>query len=213
MEPGHQPFVYHPGHFFRKRFTATWAFTVGILLFFLPFSELKCSSITIAGNTGIGLAMGKEWKMATMGKNNDLFNGSDSNIIGDRKGAMKAGPSIFALLAIAAGILGILFSLSELKLRAMISMSAGILGAAMLIALMIQLKLLLRSSMPGSGGKSESNLNISRMITVQFTIWYYLSLISFLTAAFFGFKHHQIELQDNIDQMLDFEFQERKGDG
>jgi hypothetical protein len=83
----------------------------------------------------------------------------------------------------------------------------------MLVALMIQLKMLLRTSMADTDDKSEMNAGISRMISVGFTIWYYLSLASFIVAAFFGFKHHQVELQDRIDQMLDFEFQEKKDIG
>ena len=47
---------------FGTKIPASAAFLVGILLFLLPFAEVKCNGETVASNTGIGIAMGKDWK-------------------------------------------------------------------------------------------------------------------------------------------------------
>ena len=42
----------------RKFSLTSISFLVGILLFLLPFVEIKCNDQTLATNTGIGLAVG-----------------------------------------------------------------------------------------------------------------------------------------------------------
>src|SRR5689334_14114317 len=40
------------------------SFAVVILLFILPFSELRCGSTALASKSGIGFAIGSDWKPA-----------------------------------------------------------------------------------------------------------------------------------------------------
>src|SRR5450432_803905 len=103
MDSSPEPVYYRhdsADNFFRKKYTATFSFAVGILLFLLPFARLKCSSVVIAENSGIGLATGSQWKITMMGGADDLFkniNGSKSN--NERK-VLKIDPDWFLLLAI-----------------------------------------------------------------------------------------------------------------
>lgn len=212
MDSTPQPVYYkneRAGNFFRKRYTATIAFAAGILLFLLPFVQLKCSSVVIAENSGIGLATGSQWKVTMMGGTDALFkniNASKSN--SDRK-VLKIDPDWFLLLAIVFAVGGIIFSVSKWNMRAMASMSAGILAAVMLIAAMVHLKILIRSQIP-TGNKNDSlDINMGGIVGIQFTIWYYLSLAAFTAAAFFSFKHHKIEEQDAINNFVDFDFQRK----
>ncbi len=38
------------------------AFLLAILLFLLPFAEIRCNGTAVANNTGLGIATGQEWK-------------------------------------------------------------------------------------------------------------------------------------------------------
>ena len=127
-----------------------------------------------------------------------------------KKNPLKGGgPNIFAILAMVFAAAGLLFGFSNQKYRSMIGLSAGILAAAMLIALMIQYKMVMRSAM-ADGGKTAGDMNMEGLIKIQFTIWYYISLFSFTAAAFFNFKHHKIEMEDAIARTVDFEFQRKE---
>jgi hypothetical protein len=212
MDSSAQPVYYKhdsTDNFFRKRYTATISFAIGILLFLLPFVQLKCSSVTIAENSGIGLATGGQWKVTMMGGTNDLFKNLNSLKSNSKREVLRIAPDWFLLLAIVFAAGGIIFSVSKWNMRAMVSMSAGLLSALMLIAAMIHLKILLKAQIP-TGNKNDSlGLNMGGLVGVQFTIWYYLSLASFAAAAFFSYKHHTIEMEDAISRVVDFEFQRK----
>jgi hypothetical protein len=74
---------------------------------------------------------------------------------------------------------------------------------------MIQYKMVMRSAM-ADGGKTAGDMNMDGLIKIQFVIWYYISLFSFIAAAFFNFKHHKIEMEDAIARAVDFEFQRKE---
>ena len=56
---------FHPG-VFGTRIPSTVSFIVGLLLFFLPFAQLKCGGTVWARNSGLGLAIGSQWKTMSM---------------------------------------------------------------------------------------------------------------------------------------------------
>lgn len=212
MELQTSPAVYtnnNTDSIFRKRHTATMSFCVGILLFLLPFAELKCGSMTLAGNTGIGIAIGSQWKIAMMGSDNEWMQKAKESVKDEKKNPLQAGPNIFAILALIAAAIGLLFALSGQKHRPMGGMTAGLLAAIMLIAVLIQYKLAMKSAL-ADNSKSTMDVNMGMVLKVQFTIWYFLSLASFAAAAFFSYKHHIIEMEDAINKSVDFEFQEKR---
>ena len=209
MDSSVPPIVYtnNPAdNFFRKRHTATVSFAIGLLLFLLPFAELKCGSTTLAANTGIGIALGKEWKVVMMGNDNDWMKKANSSVKEGKTNPMKSGPDVFAILAIASGLWGLIFSLSHQKQRSLMAICAGILAGIMLIAIMIRFKMILHSSLNEG---NDNKVDMGMLIKINFTVWFYMSLIAFAAAAFFGYKHQKIELQDDIDKVVDFDFQQK----
>lgn len=214
MEITNNPVYFNPrkeDNFFRKKYNTTVAFAAGVLLFLLPFAELRCTGYTLAHNTGLGLALGMEWKSSAMSDMKNLMDaapGKETEKDQLKKG-MKESPNIFAIAAIVAGIAGLLFAVARGKSAPLVQMSAGILAVVMLVALLIQLKMQLKSQL-GSGKKDNgfaSSEAISSIITLRFTIWYYVSLLSFAAAAFFGYKYHRIELDDALRNAHNFDFQ------
>ncbi len=191
-------------NFIASPYSLTSAFAVALLLFLLPFIQVKCGSTTLAENTGIGLATGAQWKIATdWGKN--PFTKELNEAMPKDKNDLKTKPNIFAIIAITVGVLGLLFSLLKNPLRAVVCMSAGILGTIMLIAMLIQLKIMMRSA----SGKGEFEAGIGTIIKVQFTIWYFLSLFCYASAGYLGYRHHRNELEEQLKEARDFEFERR----
>ncbi|MDZ4792837.1 MAG: hypothetical protein SGI83_01035 [Bacteroidota bacterium] len=213
MESSSTPVAYtlnKDDSFFRKRHTATVAFAVGLLLFLLPFAELKCGGTALMGNTGAGIAMGNEWKIA-MGGNDILHKMQSATNDKETKNALKSGPNVFLLVAIVAGIFGLLMGFFNQPWRHVAGMCAGILCCIMLIAVMIQFKMVLRSSLTNSK-ELEGMGSMGGLIKISFTIWYYASLLAFAAAGFFKYKHQQLEMKDAIDRSIDFEFLQKKND-
>jgi len=213
MESQPAPIVYIPNKqdsFLRKRHTTTAAFAVGILLFLLPFAQLKCGGMTLAENSGIGIALGTEWKITMVGSSSDLL--KDKSKIGknDKGNPLKGGdPNIFAIVALVTAAIGLAFGLSNQKYRAMMGLCTGILAAIMLIAVMVQFKMAMSSALSNDNSETLKDIEMGAVLKLQFTVWYFLSLASFAAAAFFNYKHHQQELEEAIGKVVDFEFQKR----
>src|SRR5258706_7367933 len=92
---------------FGTRIPSAVAFAAGILLFLLPMAEIKCSSTTIANNTGLRIAMGKDWQPVGGG----LFNQNDlqqKSVSATKE--QKGQTQYFAIAALGLGVLGLLFS-------------------------------------------------------------------------------------------------------
>jgi ABC-type branched-subunit amino acid transport system permease subunit len=192
--------------FFRKKHTSTVSFGIGFLLFLLPFAEIRCNNMPLANNTGIGIAFGKQWKTS-------MYPGLEEGVkkithnpgsVMDKQPSM--GPNILTIAALVAGLAGLIFALLNFRLRAMLCMSAGILAALMLLGVMIQLKLAIKSQMP-TRGIGDTDFDMSMILKLHFTIWYYTSLVAFMAAAFFSYKHHRIEMDDALKAVHQFEFQ------
>lgn len=212
MDTSPQPPVYSRKEldFFRKRHTSTVAFAIGVLLFFLPFAEFKCGNVAIVGNTGIGIAAGQNWKVTRTFGTNELMSQLDESKKGG-KDLMKDGPNIFAIAALAAGLFGIAIAFASVKWRSMAGMCAGLFAVVMLIALMVQFRIEMKSMM-GKEGKADVSpgMDVGGIIKIEFTIWYYLSVVSFIAAAFINYMRDKIALREAMESALDFEFQQRE---
>lgn len=169
------------------------AFGVAILLFFMPFSELKCGGQTIAKKSGLNYALGQDWKMAGMlGKES---NKDDSNEFNKEK---KGSAQIFAIAALGLGVLGLLLCLGGNKSTNSGGIVAGVLSAGAYIALMIDQKSSFAASVKAdastntnSEGTSDSLDKLGeglKNIQLEFSIWFYLSIVVVLAAAFFCYK-------------------------
>jgi hypothetical protein len=115
---------------------------------------------------------------------NPFGNKSEQTVTEKQKGEMY--PS--ALIALILGIIGVIFSFLNPGPNK-IALFIGGLAAICLIVLMVQIQMDVKDE-PFS--KSEESLGENLKITAEFTAWYYLSLISFIAAAFFSYRKRQI---------------------
>jgi hypothetical protein len=168
------------------------AFAVGILLFLLPFAEVKCNGNSLANNTGLGIATGMEWKSAASGMfDNDFMGGGNSSKVDNNQ---KQDPNSFAIAALALGIIGLALSFTNVRASMGSALVSGVLSAGALIGLMIDLKKKVKVPLPDTdkadnifGNTIENNMKI----TLDFTPWFYIAIVAFLAAAFFCYKRIQ----------------------
>lgn len=167
-----------PGRF---SFTSI-SFLVGLLLFLLPFVEIRCNGETFATNTGIGLALGIDYKTTSQVKSPDNpFDGKpEKKAIEKEKGKLY----VFALIAFLLGITGLILSLTRPKSNQSL-VFIGSLAALCLIILFIQIQMDVKQKPTGN---DDNVLGNTLKVTAVFTAWYYLSVISFIVAAAFSYR-------------------------
>jgi len=189
---------------FGTKVPASVAFIAGVLLFFMPFIDIKCNSMSLQQVSGFQLATGFQMKNNSSGNSyfNDLKSPeADQEITKGTTKTDKKGPNLFAMVALGLGVLGLLFSFTNAKAGIGLAMVTGILGTAALIGLMIDIKKKVKVDTPDMGGGSgEDMLGLNKIgqqvsdkvnITVDFTTWYYVAVIAFIAAAFFCYKRMQ----------------------
>lgn len=185
-----------PGMFGTKIPSAV-AFAIGILLFFLPFSEMRCGGSAFMNQTGKGFILNEEWNATgSMGMfGNDSMKDSPADKMGEKTGNTQ----IFAIAAAALALLGFLFTFSNSKSKSggMGGMVAGVLSAGAMIALMFGLKKWFNESLAKDAldktKEGADNLGLDKIgntlgdikPTLVFTPWFYVAIVAFLAAAFF----------------------------
>lgn len=170
-----------------KKFSlSSVSFLVAILLFLLPFVEIKCNDRTLASNTGIGLAFGTNYKTTQVKSLENPFDTDSSEknklITEKQKGDMY----VAALIALILGLIGLILSITSPQTKAGVFIAG--LAAICLIILMIQIQMDIKDTPKNRDDSFSSNIKV----TAQFTAWYYLSLISFIAAAFFSYRKKPI---------------------
>jgi len=174
-----------PSGVFGTKIPSTVAFAIGILLFFTPFLEIRCNSMTIQSVSGVQLATG--FKVDTNKGNPGYFSDLDnsSEIKNERK-VDRQSPNRYAMLALIFATLGLIVSFTKWHPRVS-STTATIVGfatTACLFGLWMDIGKQVKLQLP----KSEDGLSIS----VGMTSWFYVTLIVFVAATFFSFKRLQI---------------------
>jgi hypothetical protein len=175
-------------NFFRKKHTSSVAYLVGLLLFFLPFVQIKCNDMPFAENTGMGLAFGVDYKVTNSLNSPEESSGKKvrTEISTTEKGKMY----VLALLALVLGVVGLGISLSKMRSGPSANRIIGILAALCMIALMFQIS----ADVKGESNKPDrvGDFTDAVRVSVDYTFWFYLSVCSFLAAAFFSYKHKQL---------------------
>ena len=188
--PVYAPAPSPPGMFGTK-IPSSVAFVVAILLFLLPFSEIKCGGSALMNNTGVGFALGKEWKVAG-GYGKDMLKEMDTKTGGKKQGNAQ----YFIIGALIVGVLGLLFSLASEKTGPKMGIIAGVLGAGILVAFMFDLKKWFNDGLAKQAAEKSKegtdSLGLDKMgdmsFSIAFTPWFYIAVIAFLAAAFFCYK-------------------------
>lgn len=179
-------------------------FAIGVLLFLLPFAELKCKApeekqnsllnlnkINMSfTNTGLGLAFGSDWKtnMPSLG---GLFN--DNQRENDWKKDMKPQkPNYYAIVALALAVIGLALSFTSSRSWIAVSGAAGVLAAGALIGLMIDLNNQSKDLVAETQKAGNSfSMSEGAGFTLNFTPWFYVAVIALAVAAFFSYKRMQ----------------------
>lgn len=188
-----------PGMFGTK-IPSTIAFAVAILLFFMPFVDIKCNGTSLQTVSGVQLATG--FKMNN-GSENSLMNDiktdkADEDITKATTKTDKKDPNLYGLVALGLGLLGLLLSFTNAKVAMGGAMATGIVSAVAMIGMMLDVKKKVKLDMPYSGGNTDEigkgmddfgkSMGDKMNITVDFTLWFYVAVIAFLAAAFFCYK-------------------------
>lgn len=172
-----------PRGLFGTKLPSSISFLVGILLFLLPFVEIKCNTLSIQKLTGFELATG--YHLKSPGNDNTLvgtlentdFGKGSNTAINDKRDA-----NIYALIAMALGVLGLVFSLTQSKAGISAAMICGGLAVAGLIALFVDVRSQVSSELKGG------DMQMGTIIRVDFTPWFYISLLAFLAAVVFSYR-------------------------
>lgn len=192
--------VAQPG-IFGTKIPSSVAFGVGILLFFMPFLDIRCNSVILQKVSGVQLATG--FQIKSPGSDNALVGGfenmNDSDTKATTKGEKKE-PNMLALAALVLGVIGLIFSLLNAKTGVTGGIITGVLAAVALIATMIDVKSKVKAEMPGLRNRPRGDnasefdkLGDGIYIAVDFTPWFYIAVIAFLAAAFFCYKRMQVK--------------------
>jgi len=184
-----------PGMFGTKIPSAV-AFAVGILLFLLPFAEIRCGGSILATKSGLDFALGNKWNTAST----SLFGKNDMQDNALSAGKEQKGNTQYLIIAaLVLGVIGLLLTFSGAKGGGAGGIATGILSAGALIGFMLDLKKnfnnSLREQALDKAEKGAGNLGFDKMGDIKpalaFSTWYYIAVIAFLTAAFFCYKRMQ----------------------
>lgn len=179
------------------------AFAIAVLLFFMPFIDIKCNNMSLQTVSGLQLATG--FKMKNSSSNNSLLNDVKPDVVdeGITKATTKSDkkdPNLYAMIAMGLGVLGLILSFTKAKAAIGGAMVTGIASAGALIGMMLDIKKKVKLDMPDMGSKKTEgdmsdgfnkigkDLSDSINISVDFTPWFYVAVLAFLAAAFFCYK-------------------------
>ena len=163
------------------------AFLVGILLFLLPFAEVRCNGTALANNTGLGIAMGSDWKELVT--KNMLGVSDGTNTTEKREYTKSHDPNVFAIIALALGVIGFLVAVLAVARKSNINFYVGLLAAASLVAMLIDLRSKAKSD---TSLNSSDDLNVTMKITVDGTAAYYIAVILFIVAAVLSLQRRNV---------------------
>lgn len=168
---------------------STIAFTVALLIFLLPFAEIKCGGTTFMNKKGVDFALNKEWNIASKSMGEDLFKD------GTKKPSNKEGTApIMVIVAMGMAVLGIFVSLIRSKSGALLTAVVGAAGVASLIGFMVMLKGWFDREMAKDAAEKAKDAaselgNVK--LTLDFTIFFYVCLACFLVATILAFLRMQ----------------------
>lgn len=207
-QPSYMPASSAPG-LFGTSVPSSVSFVVAVLLFFMPFLDIKCNGMKLQSVSGFQLATGVTVKNS--GSDVPLLDdvktdGMDKAITKTATKSDKKNPNLYAMVGLGLGVIGLGLCFVKNKMAAGVGMVTGVLGAGALIGLMLDVKKQVNNDMIGkmadktkdvtqgevpdldTGFNKIGNQLSDMNITVDFTPWFYLAVIAFLAGAFFCYK-------------------------
>src|SRR4030095_13049976 len=168
---------------FGTKIPSSIAFLLAILLFLLPFAEIRCNGTAVADNTGLGIATGAEWKEVV---SKSIFgNGFQNNPSANEGKVQKQDPNVFAIAALALGVIGVFIAFLTPKGGGRLNLFIGAMAAVSLIAMLIDLRSKAKSN--NSIKSSDLDFNARVSVTVDGTGWFYFTIILFILGGVFSY--------------------------
>ncbi|MBK6937269.1 MAG: hypothetical protein IPH18_10630 [Chitinophagaceae bacterium] len=195
--PGDLAPVPSPPAMFSTKVPSATTFFIAVLLFLLPFVDIKCSGMKLQDVKGFELATG--FNMKSGGSDMPLFDdantpGVDRPITKTTSKSDRQQPNIFALAALILAVAGAGLCFANNKMATTGALAAGVLSAVSLVGLYFDIKKEVKSSFAGKSGDAGNKLSDGLKdinITVDFTAWYYITFFALLAGAFFCYKRMQ----------------------
>jgi len=165
---------------------STITVVIAVILFFMPFLDIKCNTMSVQTVSGFQMATG--FQLNNQSSNNSLLNdfktpGIDNEITKSTTNTGKRDPNMYALAALILGVLALGISFVKARSASTGVIITAVLAAASLIGLWIDVKKQVKSDVLGLGQQSQDVV-----ISIEFTPWFYLSVVAFLLSAYFGFR-------------------------
>lgn len=188
---------------FGTKIPSVVAFGMGVLLFFLPFIDIKCNGTSLQQVNGIQLATGFQMKNSSSDNpflNDEKTDVSDKSITKESAKTDKKDPNPYAMVALGLGVIGLLLAFTNSRAAVGGGIVAGVAAAGAMIGLMIDIKKKIKLDMPGTDSKTtgeDDPLGLNKLgsevsdklnITVDFTPWFYIAMLAFLAAAYFSYR-------------------------
>ena len=178
-----------PRGVFGRNIPSAVAFLVGILLFLLPFAEVRCNGTALANNTGLGIAVGSDWKEVVT---KNMFGVSDGTENTEKKEYTRShNPNVFAIIALTLGVIGFLVAVIAVARKSNVNFYIGLLAAASLVAMLVDLRSKAKSDT--SVNASDLGVNATMKVTVDGTAAFYIAVIAFIVAAILSLQRSKVK--------------------
>lgn len=177
-----------------------------LLLFLLPFAELRCKSTsdkndlgglnftgsggTVFTNTGLGLAIGSQWK-ANLGAFGSF---ADKNEMSNR----KQDPNTFALVALVLAAAAAAFTFVRHKGGIVLTLLAALGSVAALVGLFFDLRSQVLKVPAGSSGSEDGSnpFNLDQYkdvgLEIAFTPWFFACAVLLLATVWLSFRRYKL---------------------
>ena len=194
-----------PGGMFGSKVPSVAAFAVGILLFLMPFVDIKCNGVSLQQVKGFELATGFQMKKnsSTPYLDDIKTDKVDNEITKATTQTDKKDPNLYAMIALGLGVIGLALSFTNVRAAVGGAAVAGVLATGSMIGLMLDVKKKVKMDLPDLSNQTPNNdvgntvdkignemkdVADKMNITVDFTPWFYIAAIAFLVAAFFCYR-------------------------
>jgi hypothetical protein len=169
---------------FANKRPSSIAFIVALLLFLLPFVDIRCNGMSMKQITGLQLAVG--FKTGTDWDMNNQRMEVDENF--DYKAKKeKRSRNKYALIALLLGITGLGLAYSDARKGGIGGMITGTAAVVSLILLFIDIKRNVKKSMASMDNNMDREMQSTINIQADFSAGFYLAVIAFLAAAYFSY--------------------------
>ena len=173
---------------YRKPYLPTALYALALLLFLLPFFDIKCNNVSMAKLSGISMATGGKPSLSSeMTDMQNSFPGERRRSASSFEGEGQL--FVTALFALLLGVAGLLYSLLNKGDNQRPAVYIGALGALALIGSWIQVNSFVSENSRTQGVQMPDNQFSSMMkVSASPTFWFVLCLLCFLAAAYISYQ-------------------------